>query len=113
MYTRLLLLLCYALCAFSLELVFTTPPPDSKPTLSLPHKFRHKFHRAHEINRETNHNNNGPSKADLVMAVTDKFGTIVNNFAESLAADLDDVFHMTPPPLGQDVFTTPMPDHLP
>ena len=101
MYARLLLL-TYFTCACSLELTLTTPPPATMP--------HHRLHRAHEGSHDpkqlpTSHNDGAISKADVVMAVTDKFGTIVDNFAERLAEDFDDVFknylippQTTPPP---------------
>ena len=91
---------------------FTTTPPPEAASNPLPNRFmphRHRFHRAHE--------DNAISKADLVMAVTDKFGTIMDNFAEKIASDFDDVFkhaaqfpldpHL---PLEQDRLPDPLPD---
>ena len=93
---------CLIACATALPSFtepFTTPPPEGVPYRPdsaphdlditpppLPYRFRphpHRLHRAHE---------GVLSKADVVMAVTDKFGTIMDNFAEKISSDFDDVF---------------------
>ena len=50
------------------------------------------------------HPNSVISKADVVMAVIDSMGTIVNNLAENLSGDLNDVFKKPAvPPDNRDV----------
>ena len=108
-----LLIVVMALCVNSLVIIPSTPHPETTPTLStVPHRFYHKLHRIHE---NANDHHNGPiSKADLVMAVIDKFGTTVDNFAENMTEELDGIFkkHFGTPPLGSPLLPEDTPPPL-